>query len=99
MATHPLQNSFLSNNASVMGQNTILSNNTNTTPGLWPTPPSPLYPYNRNQVHFTVEKVDNGFILKGSRTEGDIAKVKICKDMDELKDLFVSTLIEYQLEK
>jgi hypothetical protein len=51
------------------------------------------------QVHFTVKKVDNGFILKGSRNLGDTQKIKICKDMDELKDLFVSSMVEYELEK
>ena len=106
MATHPAQNSILSANANMMGQNTILSNNTNAAQLPWFTgtissgmSSDRTYAYNRNQVYFTVEKVDNGFILKGSRNEGDIAKVKICKDMDELKDLFVSTLVEYQLEK
>ena len=52
-----------------------------------------------NNANFTVEKVDNGYILRCAKRQGDVVKVKICKDMDELKDLFVATLVEYQLEK
>ena len=42
---------------------------------------------------FTVEKVDNGFVLRSG------SKAKVCKDMDELRDFFVSIMVEYQLDK
>jgi hypothetical protein len=50
-------------------------------------------------VRISVEKVDNGYIMRSSKNEGELAKVKICTNMDELKDLFVATLIEHQLEQ
>lgn len=50
-------------------------------------------------VRITVEKVDNGYIMRSSKHEGEVAKVKICTNMDELRDLFVATLIEHQLEQ
>ena len=46
-----------------------------------------------NTRSFTVEKVDNGFVLRSGR------KAKVCKDMDELRDFFVSIMVEYQLDK
>jgi hypothetical protein len=42
---------------------------------------------------FTVEKVDNGFVLRSGR------KAKVCKDMDELRDFFVAIMVEHQLDK
>ena len=55
-----------------------------------PTAPSP----SRDTTKlFTVEKVDNGFILRSGKYS------KICKDMDELKDQFVAVLVEQQLDK
>lgn len=55
--------------------------------------------HTQSLVRISVEKVDNGYILRSSKHEGEIAKVKICTNMDELKDLFVATLVEHQLEK
>lgn len=42
---------------------------------------------------FTVEKVDNGFILRSGKY------AKVCKDMDELKDQFIALFVEQQLDK
>jgi hypothetical protein len=42
---------------------------------------------------FTVEKVDNGFVLRSG------SKAKVCKDMDELRDFFVAIMVEHQLDK
>lgn len=50
------------------------------------------------QVRFLVEKVDNGFILRSGRYEADIQKTKICKDIDELRDMFVAVLVDYKME-
>lgn len=52
----------------------------------------------QSSVNFTVEKVDNGYILRSGH-QGMLAKIKVCKDVDELRDLFVASLVEYQLEK
>jgi hypothetical protein len=50
-------------------------------------------------AHFSVERVDNGFILRSGRFNGDISKTKVCSSIEEVKDLFVAVLVEYQLEK
>ena len=50
-------------------------------------------------AHFSVERVDNGFILRSGRFNGDISKTKVCTSIEEVKDLFVAVLVEYQLEK
>lgn len=48
----------------------------------------------RNMIRqFTVEKVDNGFILRSGKYS------KICKDMEELGQQFVATIVEQQLDK
>jgi hypothetical protein len=62
------------------------------------------FPYAPNNglnptVTFSVERVDNGFILRSGRFQGDIAKTKVCSSIEEVKDLFVAVLVEYQLEK
>lgn len=66
----------------------------------WPSNPgvitsNPSYPYERNanMSQFNVEKVDNGFIIRSGKYS------KVCKDMDELRDLFVSIMVEAQLDK
>jgi hypothetical protein len=46
-----------------------------------------------NTCTFTVEKVDNGFVLRSG------SKAKVCKDMNELRDFFVSIMVEYQMDK
>ena len=73
-----------------LGQNSMLGNSANNA-------------YNPNTMQhessfertrsFTVEKVDNGFVLRSG------SKAKVCKDMDELRDFFVSIMVEYQLDK
>lgn len=75
---------------------------------MWPSNPglgqnAILGAYNPNTMHhessfentrsFTVEKVDNGFVLRSGR------KAKVCKDMDELRDFFVAIMVEHQLDK
>lgn len=52
-----------------------------------------------NKYHFTVEKVDNGYIFRAAKYQGGTAKVKVCATADELRDIFISTLVEYQLDK
>ena len=42
---------------------------------------------------FTVEKVDNGFILRSGKYS------KICKDMEELSNQFIAVMVEAQLDK
>ena len=54
--------------------------------------------FQKNSASFTVEKVDNGYILRVGQYEGGMYKTRICKDMDELRDLFVASMVEIQLE-
>ena len=42
---------------------------------------------------FSVEKVDNGFILRSGKYS------KICKDMEELSNQFIAVMVEAQLDK
>lgn len=59
---------------------------------VWPQAPlEPRHPV--DLTHFSVEKVDNGFILRSGKYS------KVCGSMDELKDLFVSIMVEKQLDK
>ena len=51
------------------------------------------YPYETNIAQFQVERVDNGYVLRSG------SKAKVCKDMDELRDFFVSIMVEHQLDK
>ena len=58
-------------------------------------PHAPLEPM--RDIHptrqFSVEKVDNGFILRSGRYS------KICKDMEELSNQFIAVMVEAQLDK
>jgi hypothetical protein len=47
----------------------------------------------KSTLAFTVEQVDNGYVISCA------GKRKICKDMDELQDLFVAIMVENKLEK
>ena len=59
----------------------------------WPQAPLEPKQFMHNTTSFTVEKVDNGFILRSGKYS------KVCKDMDELRDLFISIMVEQQLDK
>jgi hypothetical protein len=91
-----------------VGQGTLV--NTSTVSGVWPGQNTTITPYHGPMLsshttqpnptaHFSVERVDNGFILRSGRFNGDISKTKVCSSIEEVKDLFVAVLVEYQLEK
>ncbi len=83
----------------LMGQGVLGQAVTGTSQSMFSTQPQrPVWPSHAS-VRITVEKVDNGYIMRSSKHEGELAKVKICTNMDELRDLFVATLIEHQLEQ
>jgi len=80
-------------------QNSILTTGAAGT-AMWASNPGVLtsnttYPLERNHnvTQFQVEKVDNGFVLRSG------SKAKVCKDMNELRDFFVSIMVEYQMDK
>jgi hypothetical protein len=101
MERHPLMNSTMS------AQNAIwppsqgfghLTNNASTGAGMsainQPWAPSPVMAADRDTTRmFTVEKVDNGFVLRSGKY------TKICKDMEELSNQFVAIMVEAQLDK
>jgi hypothetical protein len=59
-----------------------------------PWAPSPGMAADRDTTRmFTVEKVDNGFVLRSGKY------TKICKDMEELSNQFVAIMVEAQLDK
>ena len=53
------------------------------------------YPYEPDSTtrQFSVEKVDNGYIIRSGKYS------KICKDMEELSNQFVAIMVEAQLDK
>ena len=59
----------------------------------WPQAPLEPKQFMHNTRNFTVEKVDNGFILRSGKYS------KICKDMEELSQQFIATIVEQQLDK
>lgn len=88
MAQHPLMNSAqMWANPPLVKQNAIPGNTT----------------YNPNTMQydsplehtcvFSVEKVDNGYVLRSG------SRAKVCKDMNELRDFFVSIMVERQLDR
>ena len=59
-------------------------------------PQAPLEPMRESQRptrQFSVEKVDNGFIIRSGKYS------KICKDMEELSNQFIAIMVEAQLDK
>ena len=111
MATHPAMNAqnavqghnntwTTSHTSGQLASNPVMTIGGNGSMGIGTATSSWTAQYQHNNtVRLSVEKVDNGFILRSSKNEGEIAKVKICNNIDELKDLFVATLVEHQLEK
>jgi hypothetical protein len=102
MAQHPLMNSPQQwTNNTVLGQNSMLGNSANNAYNANAAILGGVYNANAMQHEssfertrsFTVEKVDNGFVLRSG------SKAKVCKDMDELRDFFVAIMVEHQLDK
>ena len=103
--THPLMNQAAANAAgqAAMWPSSQGFGNTNHIAGaglgmgavnqVWPQAPLEPRQFMHNTTSFTVEKVDNGFILRSGKYS------KVCKDMDELRDLFISIMVEQQLDK
>ena len=60
----------------------------------WPQAPlQPMMEAQRPARQFSVEKVDNGFIIRSGKYS------KICKDMEELSQQFIAIMVEAQLDK
>jgi hypothetical protein len=57
-----------------------------------PTPWTMLY-------HASVEKVENGFILKVTHNQGDMPKMYVAHDAEELKDLFIAAMVAERVSK
>jgi hypothetical protein len=46
---------------------------------------------------FEVQHADNGYVLRYSYQEGEYARLKVAKDMEEMRDLITSILVEQKL--
>ena len=72
----------------------LWSPNTQIGPAMFPQAPmEPRQAPNPNTQHFSVEKVDNGFIIRSGKY------TKICNNMEELAAQFVAVMVEKQLDK
>jgi hypothetical protein len=49
--------------------------------------------------HASVEKVENGFLLKVSHKQGDVPKIYVARDAGELKDLFIAVIVGERISK
>lgn len=47
----------------------------------------------------TVEKVENGFILRVIHKQGDVPKVYVAHNADELKDLFIAAIVAERVSR
>lgn len=52
-----------------------------------------------NMLYFSVEKVDNGYVLRSAKRAGDVSKVRIAADVNELRDQFITALVEHRMEE
>lgn len=89
---HPLMNQSAANAAGQAIWQTGTGQHMGAVNQAWPQ--APLEPrYAPNTQNFSVEKVDNGFIIRSGKYS------KICKDVEELSAHFVSIMVEKQLDK
>jgi len=54
-------------------------------------------PKQSHSVGFQVEEAENGYVLKYAYNEGEYARTKIAKDIEEVRDLVTSILVERKL--
>jgi len=54
-------------------------------------------PKNSYSVGFQVEEAENGYVLRYAYNEGEYARIKIAKDIEEVRDLVTSILVERKL--
>jgi hypothetical protein len=54
-------------------------------------------PKQSHSVGFQVEEAENGYVLRYAYNEGEYARTKIAKDIEEVRDLVTSILVERKL--
>jgi hypothetical protein len=54
-------------------------------------------PVKPRTVYFEVQHADNGYVLRYSYQEGEYTRLKVAKDMEEMRDLITSILVEHKL--
>jgi hypothetical protein len=54
-------------------------------------------PKKSHSVGFQVEEAENGYVLRYAYNEGEYARTKIAKDIEEVRDLVTSILVERKL--
>jgi hypothetical protein len=61
-------------------------------------PPTPWSnPKKSYSVGFQIEEAENGYVLRYAYNEGEYTRTKIAKDMEEVRDLVTSILVERKL--
>lgn len=50
-----------------------------------------------SMVCFEVQEADNGYILRYGHKEGSLMRYKVAKDVEEVRDLITSILVERKL--
>jgi len=58
--------------------------------------------WGQDEMRFTVEKVANGYVLRLAGGYGDMVSLDntyVAADIKELGDLFISTVVNHQLDK
>jgi hypothetical protein len=54
-------------------------------------------PKQSHSVGFQVEEAENGYVLRYAYNEGEYPRIKIAKDIEEVRDLVTSILVERKL--
>jgi len=54
-------------------------------------------PKKPHSVGFQIEEAENGYVLRYAYNEGEYARTKIAKDIEEVRDLVTSILVERKL--
>ena len=54
-------------------------------------------PKKSHSVGFQIEEAENGYVLRYAYNEGEYTRTKIAKDIEEVRDLVTSILVERKL--
>ncbi len=54
-------------------------------------------PKKPHSVGFQIEEAENGYVLRYAYNEGEYTRTKIAKDIEEMRDLVTSIIVERKL--
>lgn len=95
MANHPLMNQT---GAGMPAIGSMRAQNVTTASGIGPSMSEYVNPQG-NMLYFSVEKVDNGYVLRSAKRVGGVSKVRTAADVNELRDQFITALVEHRMEE